>query len=497
MKRFRGMNAILRDATNYNPTSPSPYNPPAKRVCASKANTNIQNSLKVLSPRGIHAVTAEPLSAMSTSSLQEASTEPSEPTSIQEDTDAESSESQNVSFRYVMSHTPHVIEEGLACIKGYVERNTPFALQKAFALQLFATLVLDGMEVLSACDLVAKCTASSSRTVRRWASDVFGGFFFSLSTIDNVTDEVLELELSSGMGRHPKWVSLISDENFKKDARRFIVDNGYVKGKPNLTLSDFTKWVVKEKGVSISISTASVWLHQMGFTHKQFSKGVYFDGHERDDVVADRKSYMNMIESYKPRMWVSHSPAPSPSYHPVVRVYHDESTFYANADQSFYWSDGSTQVLKQKSLGQAIMVSDFLEEVNGFLDFDGERARLMLETQTEGYFTNEMLITRVRKAVTLFEKKYPAAQGLFFFDHAPSHMKKPENALNADRMNVKDGGKQPYMKDTVWNGSVQRMVTESGLQKGLKTVLEERGVSTRGLNAEKLRDLLQQYEVCL
>ena len=269
----------------------------------------------MLSPCGIHAVTAEPLSAMSTSSLQEASTEP---TSIQEHTDAESSESQNVSFSYVMSHTPYVIEEGLACIKGYVERNTPFALQKAFALQLFATLVLDGMEVLSACDLVAKCTASSSRTVRRWASDVFGGFFFSLSTIDNVTDEVLELELSSGMGRHPKWVSLISDENFKKDARRFIVDNGYVKGKPNLTLSDFTKWVVKEKGVSISISTASVWLHQMGFTHKQFSKGVYFDGHKRDDVVADRKSYMNLIESYKPRMWVSHSPALSPSYHPVV-----------------------------------------------------------------------------------------------------------------------------------------------------------------------------------
>ena len=52
------------------------------------------------------------------------------------------------------------------------------------------------------------------------------------------------------------------------------------------------------------------------------------------------------------------------------------------------------------------------------------------------------------------------------------------------------------MKDTVWNGSMQRMVTESGLQKGMKTVLEERGVSTRGLNAEKLRDL-QQYEVYL
>ena len=108
-----------------------------------------------------------------------------------------------------------------------------------------------------------------------------------------------------------------------------------------------------------------------------------------------------------------------------------------------------------------------------------------------------MLITQLRKAVTLFEKKYPAAQRLFFFYHAPSQMKWPENALNADKINVRDGGKQPYMKDTVWNGSVQRMVTESGLQKGMKTVLEERGVSTRRLNAEKLSDVLQQYKVCL
>ena len=44
-----------------------------------------------------------------------------------------------------------------------------------------------------------------------------------------------------------------------------------------------------------------------------------------------------------------------------------------------YWSDDTTQVLKQKTLGQAIMVSDFIEEVDGFLECDGEPARLYLE----------------------------------------------------------------------------------------------------------------------
>ena len=60
-----------------------------------------------------------------------------------------------------------------------------------------------------------------------------------------------------------------------------------------------------------------------------------------------------------------------------------------------------------------------------------------------------MLIVQIHKAVTLFERKYPAAQGLFIFDHAPSHMKCPDDALNTDKMNVKDGNKQPFMRDTV------------------------------------------------
>lgn len=50
---------------------------------------------------------------------------------------------------------------------------------------------------------------------------------------------------------------------------------------------------------------------------------------------------------------------------PIIVVHHDESTFYANADQSRYWGDEYSTVLKQKSLGQSIMVSDFIEEATG------------------------------------------------------------------------------------------------------------------------------------
>jgi hypothetical protein len=137
-----------------------------------------------------------------------------------------------------------------------------------------------------------------------------------------------------------------------------------------------------------------------------------------------------------------HSPTPDPSIRPVIRAFHDENMFYSNADQSFHWTDGSKQALKQKSLGQVIMVSDFVEEVGGLLEFEGEKACLLLEHQSQGYFTNEMLIEQVKKSIDILERKYPNAQGLFIFDNAPSHMKKPDDALNVDRMNVKDGGNQ-------------------------------------------------------
>ena len=178
---------------------------------------------------------------------------------------------------------------------------------------------------------------------------------------------------------------------------------------------------------------------------------------------------------------------------PIIRIFHDESTFYSNADQSFHWSDGVRPALKQKSLGQALMVSDFIEEVDGFLQCDEEHARVYLEHQSDGYFNNDMFIAQVKKAIDIFEKKYPTAQGMFIFDNAPLHRKKPEDALDPDKMNISNGGKQPVMHDTTWNGSTQKMTLSDGRQKGMKMVLEERGVDTHGMNAAQMQLELKKF----
>ena len=58
-----------------------------------------------------------------------------------------------------------------------------------------------------------------------------------------------------------------------------------------------------------------------------------------------------------------------------------------------------------------------------------------------------------------------------------------DEALNADKMNVGPGGKQPKMRDTVWGGQTQKMVDHNGTPKGMRTVLQERGVETAGMKA--------------
>ena len=49
------------------------------------------------------------------------------------------------------------------------------------------------------------------------------------------------------------------------------------------------------------------------------------------------------------------------------------------------------------------------------------------------------------------------------------------------------------MKDTVWNGEVQKLVDSKGIPKGLEVILEERGINTDGRNANAMRDILGKH----
>ena len=60
-------------------------------------------------------------------------------------------------------------------------------------------------------------------------------------------------------------------------------------------------------------------------------------------------------------------------------------------------------------------------------------------------------------------------------------------------MNEYPGGKQPAVRDGLWEGNVQKVVLPDSTPKGMKMVLQESGVDVNGMNAAKMREKLNTY----
>ena len=178
-----------------------------------------------------------------------------------------------------------------------------------------------------------------------------------------------------------------------------------------------------------------------------------------NDVVQYRNDFLTKMEELDKKSISYNGEVPELENNelPLIRVVHHESTFNANCDQSYFLGDDSTNAIRQKSLGAGIMVSDFVDEINGFVRDEVQETRLLLETQKEGYFNNDHLLEQVECTINIFEQVHPQAKWLFLFDNAPSHRKLAEDALNVDRMNVHPGDKQPIMRNTKWNGQDQQL----------------------------------------
>ena len=100
---------------------------------------------------------------------------------------------------------------------------------------------------------------------------------------------------------------------------------------------------------------------------------------------------------------------------------------------------------------------------------------------------SEKFLNQVEHSIKIAEIKYPKESHslVFLFDQSGGHTAFSDDALNVNHMNVRPGGAQAKLHDTVWNGRGQKMVFSDGTPKGMKRVLEERGVNTKGMKAEK------------
>lgn len=254
----------------------------------------------------------------------------------------------------------------------------------------------------------------------------------------------------------------------------------------------------------ISDRTARRWLTKLGWIYSRDKKG-YVDGHEREDVVKYRNEVflpkMKAIEESLVEYTEEGEIEKQYPYGPRrILVTHDESTFNANDDQKSHWKPKGIEPLKSKSKGKGLMVSEFLTAADGPLRFQAsdreeiERARVIVKygngPSDDGYWTGEKMVEQTKAAISIFEKRFPGSIGVFCFDNSSGHAAFAADALVASRMNMNPGGKQPVMRSTSFQSKHQSMVflpdeaphpTLIGKPKGLKRVLEERGLWRDGL----------------
>ena len=354
-------------------------------------------------------------------------------------------------------------KEWIACQNKYTVKMISIILMDIFRTRFQLTDVAAATEA-------GLVVGHNEKTIRNWCKDFHennGEFTESMK------------------GKHCRPY-VMDDENCRKKALTWLRDRAYTKDQPSLTATMFASWVNTEllpnthlpPGFPHSITprTARKWLHDLGFSPTLHKKGLYFDGHERQDVIEYRQIYLRKLEILQS----THPPPPTCSTGQteeiigseigekrLVLIYHDESSFHSNEGQSWQWAEKEKLTLRPKSQGRGLMISDFIDEYGGYLSLAPEeheiakltypdlpaKARIVFKfgAQGQGYWNNELFIDQVQTAINIAEFKYPKTQNTlaFLFDQSSGHCAYSDNALIAHKMNVSDGGKQPFMRDTI------------------------------------------------
>jgi len=208
-------------------------------------------------------------------------------------------------------------------------------------------------------------------------------------------------------GAHSKVTSLADDEGCKEKClvwlrsqkpenrgplalKKFIEQEVF----PKMTGDSITKTTIHE-------STCRRFMALWGFKFDQHHKGVYMDGHEREDVKNERKQWsafmmekeklMTRFEEEEKGEWKEVEPILPPGEKKVVQITHDESCFHAHDGKKMMWLEKGEQVLRKKGDGKSIMVSGFLCPCHGPLDME----TIEPGANADGYWTNTDMVAQV------------------------------------------------------------------------------------------------------
>ena len=112
-------------------------------------------------------------------------------------------------LKKVIDSRHNVIEQGVKRIQQYTERNTTFVMQKAFAIQLFGCLVLQGKGIIAASEYAATCSSFHARTIRKWARSCVCGLLQHSRSMISVTTGGTRADQAGGNIRNDSYFLLM------------------------------------------------------------------------------------------------------------------------------------------------------------------------------------------------------------------------------------------------------------------------------------------------
>ncbi|KAJ7711523.1 hypothetical protein B0H16DRAFT_1251327, partial [Mycena metata] len=181
--------------------------------------------------------------------------------------------------------------------------------------------------------------------------------------------------------------SILSDEDIAGDIHLHLQSLGkFVSAKAivqYVATPEFqARLSVKRK---ITIRTAQRWMKKMGYRWRKEPKGMYSDGHEREDVVHYRQNvFLPRWRELEARSrWYDNTHSDEQNdFDARMRVYmsssldarvvviwrHDESTFFAHDRRELCWVHKDAKgTIKSKGEGASQMIGDFVSDVYGWM----------------------------------------------------------------------------------------------------------------------------------
>ena len=227
-------------------------------------------------------------------------------------------------------------------IKTHLKKNqkslTLSEINQYLIISNFATLRLKGQ----------KRTQASLEIARQWHEGEGNWFSRRVRALARHYQMFEELPIEKrGGGRTAR--SWLYDESVEKQSRDWLTSQPTGKVTPqrlrealNLTILPGLGIVLKNP---LSERTARRWLIKLGWRRTVVRKGVYMDGHEREDVVKYRQEvFLPAIKEFEARMAKFEgaelkrvSPTLKDGEKEVIMYFHDECCFHANDEARQLW----------------------------------------------------------------------------------------------------------------------------------------------------------------